>query len=494
MHLFRFVFSALLLLTVPAASSLSAQVVTYQELTGFDLLPANLNGSGIVFGLVEADTSADTTITNYRSNWAGVTFTYEDAAAVGQTYGASGHANTVMARYALAATGVTDVVNTETLSFYNRYLGINSTGYPTATVAEPVADVINLSFIFNSLDTNTWTAIENRTDYLASKWNKVVVAGVSTSGGAIAAPGSAYNVISVAELNNTYTAPNRTNLDTTGGPTPGRLKPELLAPGSTTNTSTGTAPSFAAPVVSAAAAVLLQAARETPALAAADDARVVKSLLLTGATKLAGWSADPTSQPLDFDQGAGVVNVANSYAILAAGQAPASTSTVHGLSGWDLKTVTLGNGPNSPAEAWYFIDVPSTGEDFAGFTLTATLAWNRQIADNFTATLRNLDLQLFAVTAGTFTPTTSLALSNSTLDNVEHIYTSFGAGMAGRYAIKVSGVGFASREAETFALSWDIETLITPIPEPAHIGAYVALIAGGFAVVIRRRRWRLKRT
>lgn len=469
---------------VGSASVAHAQT-SFQEFTGFTELPAGLDGSGVVLGLVEADTSSDTSITNYRSNRAGISFTYEDAAAGGQTYGVSGHANTVMQRYALAATGSTQVINTEALSFYNRHLGVNASGHPAAAVAEPASDVINLSFIFNNLDSATITAIEARTDYLVIEWNKIVVAGVSTSNGAIAAPGSAYNVISVAELNNSYTAPNRTNLDTTSAPSAGRLKPDLLAPGSLDTASGGSAPSFAAPVVSAAAAVLVQAARSGSALALAEDARVVKSLLLTGATKLSGWSASPTTQPLDFDQGAGVVNVAASHDILAAGRAPASLSTAHGESGWDLGTVTRSVGPAGAAEAWYFFDVDETTAA-TGFTLTSTLAWNRQIADlTFSATLRNLDLELFSVSDGTFTTVSSLALSDSTLDNVEHLHASVGATATKRYALKVSGTSFLIGESETYALSWDVKP--TAVPEPATFGLGLALAAAGWTAFRRRR-------
>ncbi len=307
---------------------------------------------------------------------------------------------------------------------------------------------------------------------------------MSTSGGVIAAPGSAYNVISVAELNQAYTAPNRTGLGPTGGPTPGRLKPDLLAPSNVNTSTSGVAPSFAAPVVSAAAAVLLQTARATPALAAAEDARVVKSLLLTGATKLDGWTAAPTDQPLDFDQGAGVVHVAASHEILLAGPAPASTSVAHGLAGWDLGAVTEPAGP-SVAEAWYFVDL-TEAQAAAGFTVTATLAWNRQIADStFTPTLRNLDLTLYSVTNGTFTPGASLAVSNSTLDNVEHVYASFGGGVTTRYAFKVGGVSFGNGVSETYALSWDI--VPSAIPEPAHFGLLAGLFAAAFAGRRRRR-------
>lgn len=464
--------------------SLGAQT-TFQEIAGFDLLPFGLDGTGILLGLVEADLNANPALSDYRSNRSGITFTYQDAAAPGISYRVSSHANTVMERYALAAPGSNEVVNTEALSFYNRHLGINAQGYPAAGVSEPSSDVINLSFIFNTADPALLNALELRTDYLVSEWNKVVVAGVSTNEvGAIAAPGSAYNTISVAELNGSYTAPNRGNLDLTGGPNPGRLKPDLLAPGSLTNLSGGTTPSFAAPVVSASAAVLLQAARQAPALGAAEDARVIKSLLLTGATKLPGWDAAPENQPLDFDQGAGVVNVARSHEILVAGRSPASLSVLGASSGWDLHTVTPGVGPLAPAEAWYFFDV-TPAEAVNGFRLTATLVWNREVSDSLgSAILRDLNLSLLAVTPGTFQASATLRRSNSLLDNVEHIHATLGSGQSGRYALRVDGLDFATLESEDFALSW----MVAAIPEPAGVSLYSALFAAAMAANRRRRR------
>jgi hypothetical protein len=124
-------------------------------------------------------------------------------------------------------------------------------------------------------------------------------------------------------------------------------------------------------------------------------------------------------------------------------------------------------------------------EAAAGFTVTATLAWNRGIADStFTPTLLNLDLELYSVTNGTFVPAGSLALSNSTVDNVEHVYTSIGGGAVTRYAFKVSGTSFSINQSETYALSWDI--VPSAIPEPAHMGLITGLFAA--ACTVRRRR------
>ena len=74
-----------------------------------------------------------------------------------------------------------------------------------------------------------------------------------------------------------------------------------------------------------AAALLIDAARRHH-LANGDDPRLIKALLLNGATKLTGWhkgTCDPQDDsyvPLDYRQGAGLVNAFNSYQQLMAGR------------------------------------------------------------------------------------------------------------------------------------------------------------------------------
>ncbi len=478
-----FVLTAALIL---AATVLSAQT-TYQELTGFDLLPSGANGSGVIFGLVEGDTDGRSNVVAYRSNRSGITFTYQDLGSSDVTYTTSSHANTVMARYANLATGSTNVINTEAFYFYNQFLNLGISGYPTPALNQPGSDVINMSFIFGALDNTTWAAIDRRTDYLTSAWNKVVVAGVSLDGnGNLAAPASAYNVIAVAELNDAYTAPRRTNLGPTEGPNPGRANPHLLAPGTTTSneTTNNSRPSWAAPVVSAAAAVIVQAARDNAEYSAAEDARLVKSILLTGAVKLPGWDAAASTKVLDIDQGAGVVNIANSYAILTGGRTLASGSTAHGTTGWDVATVTQSPGQGGAAVATWFFDIPDASYFDLGFDLTATLAWNRDIASTLnSSTLRKLYLELFTVDGETFNLGTSVYKSDSDIDNLQHIFHTFGADETGRYALRVTGEGFGNNVSETFALTWTA----VAIPEPGHFAlALAALLA--IITVLRRKR------
>jgi len=75
-----------------------------------------------------------------------------------------------------------------------------------------------------------------------------------------------------------------------------------------------------------------------------DDARLIKALLLNGADKLAGWHKgncgpdDDHQSPLDSQQGAGLLNVWNSYRQFDGGQH--EEDRMRGNVGWDYAKAT----------------------------------------------------------------------------------------------------------------------------------------------------------
>jgi hypothetical protein len=199
------------------------------------------------------------------------------------------------------------------------------------------------------------------------------------------------------------------------------------------------------PLVAGAATLIADRAQETPSLGNADDPRVVRSLIMTGAEKLAGW-ANSSTQPVDLKQGAGELRVNRMYDVLMAGEKTVGLAS--DLRGWDL-------GAGAAGVQYYFVDntMASAGN------LMVTLTWNRVTGDpsdptglartggaNFTtlnattvlaaSALADLSLQVLT-TDGVSTPLTSLAVSDSAVDNVEHIYLQNLA--PGRYAIAVDG-------------------------------------------------------
>ena len=153
-----------------------------------------------------------------------------------------------------------------------------------------------------------------------------------------------------------------TNGNSSIGPTvadgAGRSKPDLVAPLGVT--------SFATPVVSAGAALLVQtaAAKIDPAEAlAAGRTETIKAALLSGATTsqfnglAQPWHRMDNGgfvEPLDRRFGAGQINIDNSHQILSAPRQDGTDLTRDDPTGWDF-------GPLTTAEPTrrYFFDAPA---------------------------------------------------------------------------------------------------------------------------------------
>jgi hypothetical protein len=238
---------------------------------------------------------------------------------------------------------------------------------------------------------------------------------------------NAFNAISVGLRSGNHPH-TQSNIDVLG-----RMKPDLVVHQDLT--------SFAGPSVASAATLLLDAIR--PAYPEADDPRVVKALLLAGASKqnLLGWNRAATDKPYDADFGAGELNVLNTYHILVAGRQQASNSVERTIKGWDRGT------SSSTATQRYFFSVP-VGR-WAG-TFSAAITWHRHFSTDFaTATLANLNLRL--VNASGFVVGSTVDESISNIDNVEHVFLRNLP--AGQYALEVT----ADTTNETFGIAWEAQ-------------------------------------
>jgi hypothetical protein len=134
--------------------------------------------------------------------------------------------------------------------------------------------------------------------------------------------------------------------------------------------------------------------------------------------------------------------------------------------GWDLASIA----PLDKSSAdfslfghFYFFDDLVDMQPF-----TATLNWFRHVSFDGTtfspAALVNLDLILYPWDGSSLGA--SVARSESTVDNLEHLWIPMLAG--GDYFLRVVGRDdFAMRPFETYALSWEITSSAATIPEPS---------------------------
>lgn len=250
--------------------------------------------------------------------------------------------------------------------------------------------------------------------------------------------------------------------------------------------------SFAAPITAGGVALLDSASRADAGLAGnvnSRDARVVKAVLMNSADKIPGWSNGQanvggiitTTQSLDWASGAGALNLDRAYdQYITAG-----TRDVTGLGGgtveevgWDYGEVALGQTNR------YLIDDYLLG----GSLFTVTLDWFRERTFSLTGLVAqdigqaNLDLIIMDIISNSI-----IAHSISTYNNVEHL--SFLLPSTSRYAIDVSYIGnlFGSLNAEQYGLAWS-GTAAVPIP-----GTLALLLWGALGLGLARRQLNVAR-
>ena len=393
-------------------------------------------GSGITVAQIEAKESSGFYAPSLTiSQFAGDTITIES----GGTIGVSGHATSVGLNL-YGSTSMTPGINTIDC-FYSYDWRANSLHVSSTKEPEPQTwRVLNASFVSTSgLQAKDADALR-RFDYTIHRDGYVAVVGTDNNpdGSVPTLMASSYNALVVGLTNGAHSH-GLTSLDA-----PGRIKPDIVAPSSYT--------SFAAPIVSSAAAMLLETADKNQALAdASHHSEVIRSLLMAGASKtdrFADWDRT-TTRPLDDVYGAGELNIANSYNMLVAGKCPAATDKTVPTTGWDYATGT------ADGNKLYFLDVP----DGARATLAASLNWDRIVTNGLTtagqwgnpqAKVANMDLRLFQ--ANGFELTDVVDQSLSVVDNVETIYQT--TLTPGRYALEVR----SDMTDVPYALSWQTTT------------------------------------
>ncbi len=283
---------------------------------------------------------------------------------------------------------------------------------------------------------------------LAEHHGLIIVAGIGNglnTNDPVLYPGAAANVIGVGVLASVDTENLAANLahfalaypeNSSFGPTgDGRCKPDIVAPGNhlvadandpNRYEPTGDWSSFSTPTVAGAIGLLVQKAKHDPNLNSAVSPEggncVMKAILLNSATKLPFWHKgrltldDDHLVPLDYIQGAGMLNAVGAYENLIAGQnKPGDCPTT----GWDLNRLDTNDTPQNI----YKITLEEPEDKF----ITVTATWNKHYSSSYPfEPLPDKDadfrLELWAVDIDDPNNDYLLDYSDSSVDNVEHIY------------------------------------------------------------------------
>jgi hypothetical protein len=307
----------------------------------------------------------------------------------------------------------------------------------------PDADIITIGFGDQFED--WWTkGIES----LAEHHGLIIVAAIGNGTDAhdtVLYPGAGANIIGVGVVDSVNSGDPATNLThfalaypehSSFGPNGNeQCKPDIVAPGNclvadgnkpNSYEPTGNYSSFSTPIVSGTIGLLIQKAKQDPNLSPALSPQggncLIKAILMNSATKLPYWhkgqlqTEDDHIAPLDYIQGAGMLNAVGAYEHLIAGQnQPGNVSTT----GWDLNQLYS----NQDLENIYKITLTEPADKY----ITATVIWNRHYNSTYPFESEpekdsDLRLELWAVDPNNAGNDYLLDYSDSTIDNIEHIY------------------------------------------------------------------------
>ena len=368
----------------------------------------------------------------------------------------SGHATTVGTLFYGSSSSIAPGIGTidvyEANNWINSlYVSTPGPNYGKATTSPD--RVTNHSWVGGGADAVGDGAILRLVDRQVALNESIQVVGLTNGpGNSPLLGGSGYNVIAVGRTDGSHQQ-GSVAVDTVYGA--GRTVPTLVAPMGTTSAAT--------PVVSAAAALLVQTGHQNVNLSEgsttiagigtvynAERSETIKAVLMAGAdreTANTSTTADitdyrsaghETANGLDSRYGAGQVNILNSYHILAGGEQRSQQNGGSDITSHGFDYAGAFGGLNGSARtASYFFDATNH------VTLFASLVWNLSVSNdaNLTATLHHLSLSLFDVTTNTL-----VATSSSPLDNTQNLF--FHLLLGDRYEMRVT-----TDEAGTFSLN-----------------------------------------
>ncbi len=240
-----------------------------------------------------------------------------------------------------------------------------------------------------------------------------------------------------------------------------RTKPDLVAIGNflvaDDNSidgyeTTGNWSSFASPTVAGAVGLLVDKAKQDSTLSDSIFQPVMKSILLSSAKKLPFWhkgllsKLDDHEAPLDFLQGAGLLNVRAAYDILVKPYQINEASDI----GWSRSTV----GVDSPQS---YIITTSQTQQSQPVALSISLCWLRHYQNSYPFNSigsqdSNLRLELWSLDSDN-KEVSLVDYSDSLADNVEHIYFHLDNDNGNTARYKIIVLNHDSHE-EPYGLSW----------------------------------------
>jgi autotransporter-associated beta strand protein len=411
-------------------------------------------GAGVHVSMTEAGLSGNYVPMTSLPDFVGKNFLYRSGAS-----GNSSHATLVAQNFFGLSGSIAPGIDTIELYEANNFMngGFLRMGSRTANpMSSPQnSRVGNHSWVHGISSVGGNLDVLQRMDWVIEGDDYIEVVGVN-NGSVNTSPllSNGFNVISVGRSDGNHAIHTVELSDVYRGY---RTRPDIVAPMEFT--------SFAAPVVAAASALLVETGHANPwlsngtyvpdrfpgtAIYHAETSEVVKAALLAGASRLAFNSNDgsaivdyrqlnrQSNNGLDKRFGAGQLDVHNSYNIIASGE---QDSRLDGRSidiepaGFDYDP-HFGGANGSNTSGVYEFTAGWTGQ-----SLTASLVWNANIdiervkdyKYSTAATVYDLNLSLYDITTGT---PQLVAMSASSNQNSENLWNSLTGGR--RYRLEVS--------------------------------------------------------